>query len=154
MLSLFLYRAWGCVLSSLIYMHLKQPMIFLLAPSKRCVPRPVSVPKGRVSAPGFRLTGSQTLRQQLLKECNVYSPVGLQVWAPLATRARLSGGVPWAAVAKTGAPDKCISSFLGDASEPEKGRGSMPKWSTAHVQFILFCFNSGHPLLKWYLIMA
>jgi len=32
----------------------------------------------RISAPRFRLTGSWTLRQQLLKYANIYSPGGLQ----------------------------------------------------------------------------
>ena len=42
------------------------------------MPRPVSVPEGRVSATTFRLFGSQTLREQLLTVCKKYSPMGPQ----------------------------------------------------------------------------
>lgn len=38
------------------------------------MPRPVSAPKVVMSAPRFRLTGSQTLRQQLLKAYKYVQP--------------------------------------------------------------------------------
>jgi len=48
------------------------------------VPRPVSVQReGSQSAPVFRLTGNQTLRQQLLKYANIYCPVEVKpCWLP------------------------------------------------------------------------
>ena len=56
-------------LSSLIY--------YLYVPVVESMPRPVSVPRGGISfSTSFRLIRSQTLKQQLLKYINMYSPVG------------------------------------------------------------------------------
>ena len=63
-------------------------------PARVCVavqglPRPDSVPNGTVSvSKRLRLTPSQTLRQQLFMEADVYSPGGLhpQILRPLAVK--------------------------------------------------------------------
>ena len=47
----------------------QKPLIFFILPVIEDVPRPVIVPKGRISGPGFRLFRSQTLRQWLFKVC-------------------------------------------------------------------------------------
>lgn len=44
--------------------------------------------------------------------------MGLQASAPWPS----SQGVPWAAILKTGAPDECINSCLGDTCELHGGR--------------------------------
>lgn len=54
---------------------LSAPGLFLRAQVVEGLPRP----EGGISAPGFRLTGSHTLREQLLKSANMYSPVGPQL---------------------------------------------------------------------------
>ena len=68
-MSLKLYIIQECLLISLI--------LFLIALVVEGMPRPVSVSRGGVSsAPSFRLTESQTLRQQLLKYANTCNLVG------------------------------------------------------------------------------
>lgn len=52
-------------------------ILFLIALVVEGMPRPVGVSRGGISsAPNFRLTGSQTLRQQLLKYANICNLVG------------------------------------------------------------------------------
>ena len=79
------------------------------------MPRPISVPKGSISAPSFRLIGSQTLRQELLKYANTYN--GTAIVSSTGLQTRLSGCVLLVAVAKIGATDECLSSFMGGTVE-------------------------------------
>lgn len=53
----------------------------------------------------------------------------------LATISRQFVGVRWAEVTKIRALVKCVSSFRGDSSELEKGRGIVPRW---HPQPVFF----------------
>ena len=70
----------------------------------------------------------QTFRQQLLNYASIYGLLGPQAQVTLATSSRWFQRVPWAAVPETRAPDKCISSRLGDTCEWEGGSQRAPKW--------------------------
>ena len=64
-------------------------------------PRPVTVFKGRISAPAYRLLGSPMLRQHLLKVCKYIHSCETQDISPLGWH---SGGVPWVAVTSVKTP--------------------------------------------------
>ena len=74
----------------------------------------LSVIQGEEShlAPSFRLIGCQTLRQQLLKYANIYSPVGLHLKSLLGSRPGVLEVSPGVTVAKIGPPDE---RHLGDS---------------------------------------
>lgn len=72
-MSFNLVRALGCHSNFMIIQEylLISLILFLIALVVEGMPGPVGVSRGRISsAPNFRLTGSQTLRQQVLKYAN------------------------------------------------------------------------------------
>ena len=99
----------------------------------------VSQRVGSESAPSLMMTGSQTLRKQLLKNVNVIrNPVGLQIkWAR---------GVSWLTVAKIKAPDECVSSFLKTLGSCSEARGEQ-RW---HPAACVFWDNLWKPQDVWH----
>ena len=76
------------------------------------MPSPVSVPRGKISAPSFRPIGTQTLKQPPLNYANLYIPWDY-CWDLLWSPTRQFGNVLLETVAKIGTLDKCLSVFLG-----------------------------------------
>ena len=67
------------------------------------------------------------------RQLRTLSPFIMLLWdswayAPLATRARPSRGVPLLAASTIGVLDECTSFFLGDGSDLEWGRGRVQNW--------------------------
>ena len=109
------------------------------------MPTPVSIPKGRILALSFRMTRSQTLKHQLLKVCKYIQSCGTESINPDSHQSQVVWRCPPVAVTKTGAPDECISSLLGDTGElakascysasfqPARQRESTKMASTAYI---------------------
>lgn len=78
------------------------------------MPKPVSIPRGGISfSTQFQAGWKPDTQAAVFKVCKYIQSYRITTVIPDGLQARRSGGIPLATIAKIGALDKCISSFMG-----------------------------------------